>query len=299
MMQIKENQQLKIKGRVVIGQSMKELTSIKIGGEADYFAVPQDLDDLKLVLSFCKEKDIPFFVIGNGTKLLMRDEGFKGVIVKLGEHFKSIKNNGRQTRVGAGVDLSTLIDFTTERGFSGLESLSGVPGTIGGAIARNASAFGEDISQRVLSVKALDKDNNYLTLSREALGFGYRTSIFLNNRDWIIIEAELELWPREKEEIVSRLEEIRKKKVLSQPISFASAGCIFKNPSSYSAGFLIQEAGCLGMKVGGAQVSLQHANFIINKGNATARDVLRLIQEIKGKVKDKFNISLEPELEII
>ena len=298
-MQIKENQQLKIKGRVVIGQSMKELTSIKIGGEADYFAVPQDLDDLKLVLSFCKEKDIPFFVIGNGTKLLMRDEGFKGVIVKLGEHFKSIKNNGRQTRVGAGVDLSTLIDFTTERGFSGLESLSGVPGTIGGAIARNASAFGEDISQRVLSVKALDKDNNYLTLSREALGFGYRTSIFLNNRDWIIIEAELELWPREKEEIVSRLEEIRKKKVLSQPISFASAGCIFKNPSSYSAGFLIQEAGCLGMKVGGAQVSLQHANFIINKGNATARDVLRLIQEIKGKVKDKFNISLEPELEII
>ncbi len=298
-MQIKENQQLKIKGRVVVGQSMKELTSMKIGGKTDFFAVPQDLDDLKLVLSFCKEKDISFFVIGNGTKLLVRDEGFKGVIVKLGERFKSIENNGKLVRVGAGVNLSTLIDFTTERGFSGIESLSGVPGTIGGAIVRNASAFGEDISQRVLSVKVLDKDNNYLTLSKEDIGFDYRSSIFLDNKDWVIIEAELELWPREKKEIVLRLEEIRRKKVLSQPISFASAGCIFKNPPPYSAGFLIQEAGCLGMKIGDAQVSLQHANFIINKGNATARDVLRLVQKIKRKVKDRFDISLEPELEIV
>ncbi|KKM91029.1 hypothetical protein LCGC14_1232650 [marine sediment metagenome] len=298
-MQSKEKDKLSIKGRVVIDQPTKELTSIKIGGLADLFVIPQDLDDLKKVLSFCRKGNLPFFIMGSGSKLLVRDEGFRGVIIKLGESFKSLVSNGNQVRVGAGVDLATLIDFAAKKSFPGLESLLGIPGTVGGAIARNVSAFGKTLSEKVLSVKVLDGNDNCLVLSKKDIDFGYRTSTFLHNKDWVIIEVRLELWPGKKEEIILRSKQARERRTLTQPLSFSSAGCIFKNPSSHPAGFLIEEAGCLGMKVGNAQVSLQHANFIINKGNATARDVISLIEKVRKKVEDKFAISLELELEVI
>ncbi len=298
-MQSKEKDKPRIKGRVVINQPTKELTSIKIGGLADLFVIPEDLDDLKKVLSFCKKRNLPFLIMGNGSKLLVRDKGFRGVIIKLGESFKSIVSNGNQVRVGAGVELATLIDFAAKKSFPGLGSLLGIPGTVGGAIARNVSAFGKSLSEKVLSVKVLDGNNNCLVLSKKNIDFGYRTSTFLDNKDWVIIEVRLELWPGKKEEIILRSRQARERRTLTQPLSFSSAGCIFKNPSSHPAGFLIQEAGCLGMKVGNAQVSLQHANFIINKGNATARDVISLIEKVRKKVEDKFAISLELELEVI
>lgn len=298
-MQNKEKDKPRIKGRVVINQPTKELTSIKIGGLADLFVIPEDLDDLKKVLSFCRKGNLPFFIMGNGTKLLVRDKGFRGVIIKLGESFKSIVSNGNQVRVGAGVELATLIDFAAKKSFPGLGSLLGIPGTVGGAIARNVSAFGKTLSEKVLSVKVLDGNNSCLVLSKKDVDFGYRTSTFLDNKDWVIIEVRLELWPGKKEEIILRSRQARERRTLTQPLSFSSAGCIFKNPSSHPAGFLIQEAGCLGMKVGNAQVSLQHANFIINKGNATARDVISLIEKVRKKVEDKFAISLELELEVI
>lgn len=298
-MQSKEKDKPRIKGRVVINQPTKELTSIKIGGLADLFVIPEDLDDLKKVLSFCRKGNLPFFIMGNGSKLLVRDKGFRGVIIKLGESFKSIVSNGNQVRVGAGVELATLIDFAAKKSFPGLGSLLGIPGTVGGAIARNVSAFGKSLSEKVLSVKVLDGNNNCLVLSKKNIDFGYRTSTFLDNKDWVIIEVRLELWPGKKEEIILRSRQARERRTLTQPLSFSSAGCIFKNPSSHPAGFLIEAAGCLGMKVGNAQVSLQHANFIINKGNATARDVISLIEKVRKKVEDKFAISLELELEII
>ncbi len=298
-MQSKEKDKLRIKGRVVTNQPTKELTSIKIGGLADLFVIPEDLDDLKKVLSFSRKGNLPFFIMGSGSKLLVRDKGFRGVIIKLGESFKSILSNGNQVRVGAGVDLATLIDFAAKKSFPGLESLLGIPGTVGGAIARNVSAFGKTLSEKVLSVKVLDGNNSCLALSKKDIDFGYRTSTFLDNKDWVIIEVRLELWPGKKEEIILRSRQARERRTLTQPLSFSSAGCIFKNPSSHPAGFLIEAAGCLGMKVGNAQVSLQHANFIINKGNATARDVISLIEKVRKKVEDKFAISLELELEVI
>jgi len=298
-MQSKEKDKLRIKGRVVINQPTKELTSIKIGGLADLFVIPEDLDDLKKVLSFSRKGNLPFFIMGSGSKLLVSDKGFRGVIIKLGESFKSILSNGNQVRVGAGVDLATLIDFAAEKSFPGLESLLGIPGTVGGAIARNVSAFGKTLSEKVLSVKVLDGNNNCLVLSKKDIDFGYRTSTFLHNKDWVIIEVRLELWPGKKEEIILRSRQARERRTLTQPLSFSTAGCIFKNPSSHPAGFLIEAAGCLGMKVGNAQISLQHANFIINKGNATARDVISLIEKVRKKVEDKFAISLELELEVI
>ena len=298
-MHSKEKDKPRIKGRVVINQPTKELTSIKIGGLADLFVIPEDLDDLKKVLSFCKKGNLPFFIMGNGSKLLVRDKGFRGVIIKLGESFKSIVSNGNQVRVGAGVELATLIDFAAKKSFPGLGSLLGIPGTVGGAIAKNVSAFGKSLSEKVLSVKVLDGNNNCLVLSKKNIDFGYRTSTFLDNKDWVIIEVRLELWPGKKEEIILRSRQARERRTLTQPLSFSTAGCIFKNPSSHPAGFLIEAAGCLGMKVGNAQVSLQHANFIINKGNATARDVISLIEKVRKKVEDKFAISLELELEVI
>lgn len=298
-MQSKEKDKLRIKGMVIINQPTKELTSIKIGGLADLFVIPEDLDDLKKVLSFCRKGNLPFFIMGSGSKLLVRDKGFRGVIIKLGESFKSIVSNGNKVRVGAGVDLATLIDFAARKSFPGLESLLGIPGTVGGAIARNVSAFGKTLSEKVLSVKVLDGNDNCLVLSKKDIDFGYRTSTFLHNKDWVIIEVRLELWPGKKEEIILRSRQARERRTLTQPLSFSTAGCIFKNPSSHPAGFLIEEAGCLGMKVGNAQVSLQHANFIINKGNATARDVINLIEKVRKKVEDKFAISLELELEVI
>jgi len=298
-MQSKEKDKLRIKGRVVTNQPTKELTSIKIGGLADLFVIPEDLDDLKKVLSFSRKGNLPFFIMGSGSKLLVRDKGFRGVIIKLGESFKSILSNGNQVRVGAGVDLATLIDFAAKKSFPGLESLLGIPGTVGGAIARNVSAFGKTLSEKVLSVKVLDGNNSCLVLSKKDIDFGYRTSTFLHNKDWVIIEVRLELWPGKKEEIILRSRQARERRTLTQPLSFSTAGCIFKNPSSHPAGFLIEAAGCLGMKVGNAQVSLQHANFIINKGNATAQDVISLIEKVRKKVEDKFTISLELELEVI
>jgi len=298
-MQFGKNPELRIKGKVILCQSMKNLTSLKIGGEVDIFAIPEDLEDVKAVLSFCKKKKISFLVIGNGTKLLIRDEGFKGVAIKLGGFFKIAENHSKEVSVGAGMSLFQLIDYTSQRGLSGIESLAGVPGTIGGAIVRNASAFGQTLSERVSSVKVIDKDSTCFTLLNKDMDFAYRTSIFLKNKEWIITDVKLKLSSEKKEKVISRAKEARKRKVLTQPLSFPSAGCVFKNPPSYSAGFLIQQAECLGLRVGDAQVSFQHGNFIINKGNATAQDMLELIKMVKKKVKDRFGILLEPEVEVI
>ncbi len=298
-MEIKELQRLKIRGRVVAQQSMKELTSLKIGGQADLFVVPEDLEDLKTVISFCRERGVCLLMIGNGSKLLIRDEGFKGVVAKLGPSFTKVENEGEEITVGAGLDLSTLIDFVAERGLSGLELLAGIPGTVGGATVRSASAFGQHLGQRVISVRALDNNNGDFTIHKEDIRFGYRTSIFLEKKDWIITEVKLALSPEKKEDVLSRLRKARDKKIRTQPISCSSAGCVFKNPASSWAGLLIQRAGCSGLRVGDAQVSMQHANFIINKGNARARDIIELIDMVRERVKVSSGITLEPELEII
>lgn len=298
-MQTREKKGPKIKGKVAIKQPMKELTSLKTGGLADFFVTVKDIDDLKKVLDFCTQEKISPLVIGNGSKLLIRDEGLKVVVIKLGEEFKKIKNEDEELIVGAGANLLNLIDFTAKKGLSGLESLIGIPGTLGGAVVRNASAFGESLSQKIIWAKVLDRNNSGFTLSRKDMDFGYRTSIFLKNKDLVLVEVKLSLSSDSKEKITSRLKEVNRKKIQTQPLSFPSAGCIFKNPSFYSAGYLIQSTGCLGMRVRDAQVSFQHGNFIINRGEARTKDIIQLMEKIRKKVKEKFNILLEPEVEII
>ncbi len=298
-MQTRKKKRPEIKGKVVIKQPMKELTSLKTGGLADFFVTPEDIDDLKVVLDFCTQEKISPLVIGNGSKLLIRDKELKVVVIKLGEEFKKIKNEDEELIVGAGVNLIHLIDFAAKKGLSGLESLIGIPGTLGGAVVRNASAFGESLSQKIIWAKVLDRNNSGFTLSRKDMDFGYRNSIFLKNKDLVLVEIKLSLSSDSKEKIISKLKEVNRKKIQTQPLSFPSAGCIFKNPSFYSAGYLIQSTGCLGMRVGDAQVSFQHGNFIINKGEARTKDIIQLMEKIRKKVKEKFNILLEPEVEII
>lgn len=298
-MQTMEQRELRIKGRVVKGQSMRDLTSMRTGGRADLFVVPQDCEDLRTILDFCIQNSIPFLVIGNGSKLLVRDEGFRGMVIKLGGEFKKIEKDGEEIVVGAGVDLPTLVNFTARIGLAGLESLTGIPGTIGGAVVRNASAFGEALSERIIWVKVMDATNSGFVLSREQINFKYRSSLFMENKNLVLTEVKLKLFPDDKEEILSRLREATRKKFQTQPLSFPSAGCIFKNPPFYSAGYLIQNTGCLGMKIGDAQISFQHGNFIINKGKAKAQDIIELIEKVRERVKEKFNITLEPEVEII
>jgi len=300
-MQLVEQKKLKVKGKVVKDQPMRELTSFRIGGTADLFVVPYSIDDLRTVVNFCTQSNIPFMVIGNGSKLLIRDEGFRGVVIKLGGQFKKIEINEHEARVGAGVYLPTLINLAAEKGLAGLESLAGIPGTIGGAVVRNAGAFGESLSDRIIWVKVISANNNNeeFILKRDEIKFGYRSSIFLENKNLILAEVKLRLFPDCKEKIISRVKEATRKKMQTQPLSFPSAGCVFKNPPFYSAGYLIQNTGCLGMRVGDAQVSFQHGNFIINRGKATANDIIQLIEKVKQRVKEKFGIELEPEVEII
>jgi len=298
-MYLMEQKRLRIKGKVIKGQSMRDLTSFKIGGLADLFVIPYNLDDLRKVIDFCTQDKIPFIVIGNGSKILIKDEGFRGVVIKLGGEFRKIEVNAREVIAGAGVDLPSLIDFAAERGLAGLEFLAGIPGTIGGGVVRNAGAFGESLSDRIIWVKAIDTNSDSFTLSRKEVKFGYRSSLFLENKNLILTEVKLRLFPDSKEKIISRVQDVTKRKMQTQPLSFPSAGCVFKNPPFYSAGYLIQNTGCLGMRVGDAQVSFQHGNFIINKGKAKAQDIILLIEKVREKVKEKFNINLEPEIEII
>jgi len=298
-MYLMEQKRLRIKGKVIKGQSMRDLTSFKIGGLADLFVIPYNLDDLRKVIDFCTQDKIPFIVIGNGSKILVKDEGFRGVVIKLGGEFRKIEVNAREVIAGAGVDLPSLIDFAAEKGLAGLEFLAGIPGTIGGGVVRNAGAFGESLSDRIIWVKAIDTNSDSFTLSRKEIKFGYRSSLFLENKNLILTEVKLHLFPDSKEKIVSRVQDVTRRKMQTQPLSFPSAGCVFKNPPFYSAGYLIQNTGCLGMRVGDAQVSFQHGNFIINKGKAKAQDIILLIEKVREKVKEKFNISLEPEIEII
>jgi len=298
-MQIMEKKELKIKGEVVRNKPMRDLTSFKIGGTADLFVVPYNLDDLKKVLEFCRVDKIPFIVIGNGSKLLVRDEGFRGVVIKLGGEFKKLEINSEEIVVGTGVNLPSLIDFAAEKNLAVLEALAGIPGTIGGAVVRNAGAFGESLSDRIVWAKVVDTENREFILYPEEMEFGYRSSLFLREKNLILTEVKLRLFYDKKEKILSRIREATRRKMQTQPLSFPSAGCVFKNPPFYSAGYLIQNTGCLGMTIGDAQVSFQHGNFIINKGKARAQDIIQLIEKVREKVKEKFNIDLEPEIEII
>jgi UDP-N-acetylmuramate dehydrogenase len=302
-----KNQKLKdifskgvFKGEVKFMEPMKNHTSLRIGGPADVFAMPQDVLSLINTHAALKRNKIPVFYLGGGTNILVRDRGIEGVVVS-SRSFRRIGVVSRDSSyvyvaVEAGALLQRLVQYTKENGYAGIESLAGIPGTVGGAISGNAGAFGCEIKDVLVSVEILDTEGKIKKVKADKIGFRYRSSGILP--DEFILSAEIKLTAGNTEEVSSRIENILKIKKEKQPIWEASAGCVYKNPSGLSAGKLIDEAGCKGMSVGGVEVSNLHANFFINKGEANASDFIRLMEEVAGRVKEKFGILLEPEIKI-
>lgn len=271
-------------------------TSWKIGGPADYFLTPADLNELVEVVKYCSHNKLPLTVIGNGSNLLVRDGGIRGLLVEIGEPFSYLHRQGTGLKVGAGVLMPYLARAAARKGLSGLEFAGGIPGTLGGALIMNAGAFGSYIGSVVREVTVVRYDGAVSSLSREAIEFGYRTSSL--SREGIIVEAALELAEGDSAELEGKVDFYLSERRRRHP-QLPSAGSVFRNIPEQPAGRLIEAAGAKGMRIGGAQVSEQHANFIVNLGGATASDVIGLIEKIRQLVKEKFDVDLHPEVRVI
>lgn len=282
-----------LKGRVLRDEPLSKHTSFGIGGPADLFVFPGDLEDLREVLKFCNSERSPLFIMGNGTDLLVRDGRLRGIVISLKDGFRNLKIESDNLACGGGVNLPDLLSLASQSSLGGIEFLAGIPGTVGGAIKRNAGAWGGEISQVVNSVRGMNPSGELIELKREEIGFGYRESHLPEGL--IILEVTLRLRRDGGEELIRSY---LLKREETQPLWERSAGSIFRNPEGNSAGRLIELAGCKGMSIGGAQVSPKHANFIVNLGKATSEDVLALIDKVRGRVKEETGVELELEIEV-
>ena len=277
-------------------QPLAPLTWMKIGGPAQYLIRPRNVDELLDVVRACHEDQIPVRLIGGGSNVLVRDEGVSGAVLQLiGESFCQITIEGTTVRAGAGGLLSQLISQTVKAELAGLETLSGIPGTFGGALRGNAGGRAGDIGQFVESVTVMNVKGEISTRKGDDLWFGYRES---NVDELVILEGSLKLQQGETDEITRRMRKLWIMKKATQPLSFQSAGCIFKNPRGLSAGALIEQAGLKGIRVGAAEISDRHANFIVTNPGAKSDDVLRLIDLTRSKVSEQFGVDLELEIKI-
>lgn len=277
-------------------EPLAQYTWMKVGGPAQYFIEPRDPDELVSVVKCCHENGIHVRMIGGGSNLLVRDEGVGGAVIRLvGDAHAAIEVDGNTIRCGSGALLSTLISSAVQAGLAGLENLVGIPGTVGGALHGNAGGRSGDIGQFVSSVKVLTATGEVFDRSRDELSFAYR---FSSINELCVLEATFEVPDGDPEEITQRMRKLWIMKKASQPLSFQSAGCIFKNPRGLSAGDLIEQAGLKGTRIGGAEISDRHANFIVNDDNASSDDIQRLISLAQSKVHEQFGVDLEVEIEI-
>jgi len=280
---------------------MSEHTGLSIGGPADVFVIPGDPLSIRNLMVVLKDKGVPFFSLGGGTNILVRDGGVEGVVVSLG-NFRRIEvlsegNTYAELFVEAGVPLQKLVNFCKDRGYSGVEGLTGIPGTVGGAICGNAGSYGCEIKDTVASVVIMDAGGRLDRLRAENLAFGYRRSGISGAH--LVVSANMKFRRDDKAAVAARTEKFFLEKKASQPIAGKSAGCVFKNPEGLAAGRLIDEAGCKGMKAGGIEVSELHANFFINASGGTASEYLELMDRVSAIVQKKFGIVLEPEIRIV
>jgi UDP-N-acetylenolpyruvoylglucosamine reductase len=278
-------------------EPLAKRTTLRVGGPADLYAEPSSEVDLGVLLKFCKEHQLPMFVLGRGSNLLVRDGGFRGLVICLAQGaFSGIQVSGDRLRCGAGARLRAVALEAKRAGLSGLEFLEGIPGSIGGALRMNAGAMGGSMFGVVLSVRSMDLCGHVQERPASAMAVSYRSCASLVSE--IALEAELRGNPEVRETIEKRMGEFSRKRWESQPAA-SSAGCMFKNPLTIPAGKLIDELGLKGTRVGGAMVSLEHGNFLVNDGNATARDVLGLIELVRARAKRDRDIDLQTEVEII
>ena len=278
-------------------EPLKNHCTFKTGGLCEYFLTPESMEKFTKVIEICRKNGIPFFVLGNGSNLLFTDDFHKGAYISTVKLCDISEENGIIT-AGCGAKLSSVCNFAASLSLSGLEELSGIPGTLGGAVCMNAGAYGGEIKNVIKTVKYVDTDGEIITVTGDECNFGYRQSIFTDGQKFIV-SAELELKKDDKSAISERMADFRKRRCDKQPLAYPSAGSTFKRPEGYFAGALIEQAGLKGCSIGGAAVSDLHAGFVINCGDATAKDVLDLISHIQKTVYDKFGVKLEPEVRIL
>ncbi|MFC1717233.1 UDP-N-acetylmuramate dehydrogenase [Candidatus Poribacteria bacterium] len=287
-----------IDGEVRVYELMREHTSFRIGGPADIFALPESIEHIRQIISYARANEIPCHVIGSGSNLLVSDDGIRGITVRIGRGMSDVEFDDSEIKAQSGISLSGLSRIAAGHGLSGLEYGIGIPGTLGGAIVMNAGSHGQDIGQVVSSVKILNAEEELAEIENADSDFGYRNSRFRHSGE-IVLEARLQLQRGHEAAIKEKMRELMSRRRRMTPLNYPSAGSIFKNPEGDSAGRLIDQAGCKGMRKGDAQVSDLHANWIVNPGQAKASDVLELISCIQNAVQRKFGIQLELELSVL
>ncbi len=280
---------------ILFNEPMSRHTTFRVGGPAKCLIKVNNKEQMKKLIPYLHMTGQNFFILGNGSNLLVGDKGYSGILVKLGEGMESVTVEGERMKISAGTLLSKAASAARENELTGMEFASGIPGTVGGAIVMNAGAYGGEMKQIVESVEVMNMEGEILVLDNDTMEFGYRKSV-IKSRPFIVLETVLCLQKGKQEEISSKMEELSRLRREKQPLEYASAGSTFKRPEGYFAGKLIMDAGLRGFSIGGAKVSEKHCGFIVNSGNATAADIREVIDEVQKCVKAKFGVTLEREV---
>ena len=284
--------------RVFTEEAMSQHTTFKIGGPADYFLMPDKGEDVGRVIKICKEKEIPYFILGNGSNLLVGDGGYRGAVIQIYRNMSSVTVEGNEITAQAGALLSAVAAAAKNASLTGFEFAGGLPGTIGGAVVMNAGAYGGEMKDVLTEVTVMNAEGDIFTLPTEELELGYRTSI-IKTAGYIVLEAKIRLKEGDPEVIRETMKDLTIRRTTKQPLEYPSAGSTFKRPEGYFAGKLIMDSGLAGYQVGGAQVSEKHCGFVINAGDATARDVRTLMDNVRDIVYKKYGVTLEPEVKFL
>lgn len=280
---------------ILMNEPMSGHTTFRVGGEAQCMILVQSEEELSKLLVFFNRIGQEYFILGNGSNLLVGDKGYSGIILKFSGGMERIQAEKDCITAGAGALLSQVAAAAKEHSLTGMEFAAGIPGSLGGGIVMNAGAYGREMKNIVKSVRVMSKEGEVLTLDNDTMEFGYRTSI-IKNRSFIVLEATLQLAEGSREDITAKTKELMLLRQKKQPLEYPSAGSTFKRPEGYYAGKLIMDAGMRGYRIGGAQVSNKHCGFVVNIGNATAADIKEVIEEVQERVKERFQVSLEPEI---
>lgn len=281
---------------ILYNEPMSKHTTFRVGGAADVFIRIVSEEQLKVLIPELVKSEIPYYVIGKGSNLLVGDKGFRGVVIQLDEAFESIKVNNNAVTACAGASMAKIAKTALQNSLTGFEFAAGIPGCVGGGVIMNAGAYDGEMKDVVSKVRVLCKDGNIKEYTNEEMCFGYRVSALKNKPEYIVLEVEMILEPGNEEEILAKMQDLAKRRKDKQPLEYPSAGSTFKRPEGYFAGKLIGDAGLSGYSVGGAEVSEKHNGFVINRGNATAADVRTLIETIQCKVYEQFGVNLEREV---
>lgn len=284
--------------RVRFQEPLSSHTTFKIGGPADVMAFPESISEIQQLVQYCHEFHIPFLILGLGSNMLVRDKGFRGLVIKLGNSLKGLYIAGDEILAEAGIRLSELSKKAAANSLSGLEFAEGIPGSLGGAVVMNAGAYNGEMGQVLAAVSAIDPDGRIRKFQPEEMQLGYRTSVF-QSTGWIVVSALLKLKPGRREDIENQMKEFARQRREKQPLDMPSAGSTFKRPVGYYVGPLLEGMGLKGFRIGGAEVSSKHAGFIVNAGQASAQDIMELIAYIQQRAWDEYQVKLETEIRIV